>query len=134
MNTILWIKFVYVLLPTYCFWRDIHSSETTSPFLVLTLVTASTDVRTISPVWSDQLFCLYATIFWFCDYHMFKLDSIVAWGTSVFKFIIHSIHSLQDFLFLWEGLRSVSVHFCAYCSHSHAAGLVTSCSITPCII
>lgn len=115
--------------PLICFWGEIHSSEATPPFQVLTLVTATTDVKTTSPLWLDQLFCLFTTSFWFPDYHVFKLDSITTWGTSVFKLIIPSIHSLQDFLLLWEYLWSDSVHFCAYCSHRHAPGIVTSCSI-----
>lgn len=51
-----------------------------------------------------------------------------------FNLIIHLIHSLEDFLLLWECLRSDSAWFCAYCNHGHAPGLLTSCSIKHCIL
>ena len=89
------------MLPTYlhcgggceCVWKFMSQKPS---FLLLALLTASTDVR-MSPRWADRLFCFYTTIFFFFlvpDYHMFKF-SVVAWGTSVFKMLIHSIPSLQ---------------------------------------
>lgn len=128
------MKFVYVSEPVACFGGEIHSWEATPPLWTLTSVTAPAAVKTTPPLQSDQLFCLFTTIFWFLDYYGFKLDSITAWGTSVFKLIIHLIPSVRDFLLLWECLQSDSVHFCACCSHSHASGSVTSCSITLCIL
>lgn len=93
------IKSVYVYEPVTCFGGEIHSWKATPPLWVLTSVTASTAAKTTPPLQSDQLFCLFTTIFWFLDYYGFKLDSIAAWGTSVFKLIIHLIPSVKDFQF-----------------------------------
>lgn len=98
------------------------SQKQLPPVRVLTLVTASTDVETTSALWSDQLFCVFNTIFWFSNYHLFKLDSVVAWGTSILKLIINPIRSLHNFLGL------VQSNFVLYCSHAPA--LVPSRSIT----